>query len=57
MAACQQILSLLPSIGGQQMLALRQVLHDSNGQVRNLSESFGGNVSQPCIGVPQFGLD
>ena len=57
MAAYQQILSLLPNIGGQQMLALRQVLHDANGQVRNLPESFGGNVSQPCIGVPQFGLD
>ena len=36
------------------MLALGQVLHDANGQVRNLPENFGGNVSQPCVGVPQF---
>ena len=56
-AAYQQILNLLPSIGGPQMLALRQVLHDANGSVRGLPESFGGNVSQPCRGVPQFGLD
>ena len=56
MAAYQQILSLLPNIGGQQMLALRQVLHDANGQVRNLPESFGGNVSQPCVGVHNLDL-
>ena len=56
-AAYQQILNLLPSIGGPQMLALRQVLHDANGSVRGLPENFGGNVSQPCRGVPQFGLD
>ena len=36
---------------------LRQVLHDAHGQVRNLPENFRGNVSQPCMGVPQFGLD
>ena len=54
MAAYQQILSLLPNIRSQQMLALRQVLHDANGQVRNLSENFGGQL---CVGVPQFGLD
>ena len=56
-AAYQQILNLLPSIGGPQMLALRQVLHEANGSVRGLPENFGGNVSQPCRGVPQFGLD
>ena len=56
-AAYQQILNLLPAIGGPQLLSLRQVLHDAHGQVRNLPENFGGNVSQPCMGVPQFGLD
>lgn len=54
-AAYQQILSLLPAIGGPQLLSLRQVLHDAHGQVRNLPENFGGNVSEPCTGVPQFG--
>ena len=56
-AAYQQILNLLPAIGGLQLLSLRQVLHDAHGQVRNLPENFGGNVCQPCMGVPQFGLD
>ena len=56
-AAYQQILNLLPAIGGPQLLSLRQVLHDAHGQVRNLPENFGGNVSQPCMGVPQFSLD
>ena len=56
-AANQQILNLLPAIGGPQLLSLRQVLHDAHGQLRNLPENFGGNVSQPCMGVPQFGLD
>ena len=56
-AAYQQILNLLPAIGGPQLLSLRQVLHDAHGQVRNLPENFGGNLSQPCMGVPQFGLD
>ena len=32
-------------------------MHDAHGQVRNSPENFGGNVSQPCMGVPQFGLD
>ena len=32
-------------------------LHDAHRQVRNLLENFGGNVSQSCMGVPQFGLD
>ena len=35
-AAYQQILNLLPAIGGPQLLSLRQVLHDAHGQVRNL---------------------
>ena len=48
-AAYQQILNLLPAIGGPQLLSLRQVLHDAHGQVRNLPENFGGNVSQPCM--------
>ena len=56
-AAYQQILNLLPVIGGPQLLSLRQVLHDAHGQVRNLPDNFGGNVSQPCTGVPHFGLD
>ena len=55
-AAYQQILNLLPAIGGPQLLSLRQVLHDAHGQVGNLPENFGGNVSQPCMGVPLFGL-
>ena len=32
-------------------------VHNANGTVRGLPENFGGNVSQPCRGVPQFGLD
>ena len=50
-AAYQQILNLLPAISGPQLLSLRQVLHDAHGQGRNLPENFGGNVSQPCMGV------
>ncbi|MCV6575669.1 MAG: hypothetical protein OIF58_08040, partial [Cohaesibacter sp.] len=56
-AAYQQILNLLPAIGGPQLLSLRQVLHDAHGQVRNLPDNFGGNVCQPCTGVPHFGMD
>ena len=37
-AAYQQILNLLPSIGSPQMLALRQVLHDANVMSGNSSQ-------------------
>ena len=56
-AAYQQILNLLPAIRSSQLLSLRQVLYDAHGQFRNLPENFGSNVSQPCMGVPQFRLD
>ena len=49
-AAYQQILNLLPAIGGPQLLSLRQVLHDAHGQVTNLPENFGDNVSQTLHG-------
>ena len=39
-AAYQQILNLLPAIGGPQLLSLRQVLHDAHGQVRNFAGEF-----------------
>ena len=49
-AAYQQILNLLPVIGGSQLLSLRQVLHYAHGHP---PDNFGGNVSQPCrIGNP-----
>ena len=53
-AAYQQILNLLPTIGGPQLLSLRQVLHDAHGQVRNLPENFGGNVYQSSSKIIKY---